>query len=180
MEYIKTLNLIPTNKYLALFEASKDGCLEIIRYLLDFDERLLWILDVASSHAISYVQIPTIQFFLDCGLTIQPWSLLKSGVFFGQTRLIQLALDQGAEPSSHNNYLMIHAVIRDNPDVVRLLLEAGVENNVLSYAVRNGKLENVKILLEFGADLSQLDREYLDEAQKNGHTEMVQFVLDNM
>jgi ankyrin repeat protein len=98
----------------------------------------------------------------------------------------------GAEvnsPSKNNMRVMpLHsAVARRNMEITRLLLAAGAEVNAIQAddfsplleAAQNGQLEMVKLLIEYGADPQQTNKDgknALQIAGEHQHSDIVQYL----
>ncbi|PVU85904.1 hypothetical protein BB560_006862, partial [Smittium megazygosporum] len=123
----------------------------------------------------------------------------------GQTEIVKLFLSEG-ENFRHPNIVLIRGAAKNNLKVVRTDLDYGVDfdsddlnrydleynddinsddvveesiYDSLSLASGNGRLELVKLLLEYGTDIDFQNKENpLAEASKNGYLDIVKFPLD--
>jgi len=110
---------------------------------------------------------------------------------YGHTDIVGLLIRRGADlnaPWYANNYIGYAADY--SLDMVRLLLEAGADPNnanwlgvtYLHKAAYQGNMELAEQLLQFGAGLHAVDKEYgttpLGWAAKYGKADMVRFLLD--
>ena len=109
---------------------------------------------------------------------------------------LRLLLDAGTDPNKINDYgdidWSINQVVEDddNVDIVKLLLENGLNPNNEKYSVKplyiaseNGALENIKVLINAGADIDHKSRDYLGMtalmiASQNNHLDVVELLLD--
>jgi len=83
--------------------------------------------------------------------------------------VVKLLLEKGAKINQQDDVkatALTFACCGDNPRIVRALIEAGgdikarsgqADWNLLMFAVWNKKLENVKLLLDFGLEINQVD-----------------------
>lgn len=110
---------------------------------------------------------------------------------YGHADIVGLLIRRGADlnaPWYANNYIGYAADY--SLDMVRLLLEAGADPNnanwlgvtYLHKAAYQGNMELAELLLQFGARLHAVDKEYgttpLGWAAKYGKTDMARFLLD--
>ena len=104
-----------------------------------------------------------------------------------QTAVVELLLQNGADVHvPHNAGALAHTVARRNPQVARLLLEAGVDPNgparagrpALFLAVDNGGTAIVRLLLAHGADPNAVayGQTMLAHARRQGHAEIAEIL----
>jgi ankyrin repeat protein len=121
-------------------------------------------------------------------------SALSSAALKANSTLVRLLLDSGANPSlksSKGNYPLHDAAVSGNPDIVRALLAAGAavgavtdvsQQTALHLAAGWGRLEVVRLLLDFGASPSARNaksRTPVEEAMENEQTSVV-LLLQNV
>lgn len=111
--------------------------------------------------------------------------------FNGHTEIVQFLIDSGAEiglRDAAGRTALLYASTGPFPKTVRLLLENNADPNIveatesftpLMHAAAEGQMEVVKILLEYGADLTKKDVDgesaYMF-AVANGHTAVAQIL----
>lgn len=109
----------------------------------------------------------------------------------GYLDIVQLLLNAGAnvEGKRHDNWnlpwtSLVNAVWHGHRQVARLLIKAGAKtdfvNSMLFYAAEKGNVEAVKILIELGADIEQVDEHIntpLEKAVYQGKIEVVKVLL---
>ena len=96
----------------------------------------------------------------DKGQTALSWAAER-----GSVNIAKLLLDAGASPHGNNIRPMHSAIISHRVDIVRLLLDSGLDVNdrdskgytSLHYAANRGKVEIVNILMERGADVNAVN-----------------------
>ncbi|MDD2623357.1 MAG: Ankyrin repeats (3 copies) [bacterium ADurb.Bin157] len=115
------------------------------------------------------------------------YSPLLTAVEIGNTEIVKVLLDIGADPEAKDNNgesSLIKAVIDERFDVVSLLLEYGVILNrrddrgytSLMHATAMGDVKTVKVLISAGADAalkSTAGETLLDIAQKSENEELI-------
>lgn len=111
----------------------------------------------------------------------------------GNLDIVSALLAAGASPNQNDRFVngwtpMMHAIHKNQPQVVDLLIEAGADVNgrapngctALMFAAGEGQIEVVNVLLEKGADprAETVDRTTaLTNAVAGGHTEIVRLLL---
>jgi ankyrin repeat protein len=116
---------------------------------------------------------------------------LMLAAFEGREAVVQYLLEQGADVNAANRggqTALMAAASGPSPGTVKLLLEKGADVNArentemftaLMFAAAEGQLDNVRVLLRFGADktLKDVDGETAaDFARQNEHAEVVQLL----
>jgi hypothetical protein len=97
----------------------------------------------------------------------QPWNPLRQAVKGGNEKIVQLLLNRGADPNSTDDDILWHAVKLGRLDIVRMLVENGAKIEHKSHpaaALFTGRIEK-RPLLVMAALLE--------------HTEMCRFLLEN-
>lgn len=94
---------------------------------------------------------------------------------------MQSAIDQN--DLHFQNVALMTAIEKDQIEMVRLILNAGVDVHFkidvfLRFASSNGHTEIVRLLLDAGADVHAWNNFSLRYASVNGHTEIVRILLD--
>jgi ankyrin repeat protein len=106
-------------------------------------------------------------------------------------KVLKVFLDAGLKPNTveWNHVLLWHAVSSNNPAAIKVLIEARADVNAkdrydeatpLHQAAAQGDLDNVKTLVDAGADTNAVSKRGgtpLDDAVVNGHAEVVTFLL---
>lgn len=109
----------------------------------------------------------------------------------GETAKVKEFLAKGTDPNTrdvHKNPVLINAVIKDKPEVVRVLLEAKADPNLLSFtsapplvfAAEKGNVEIISLLLKAGANVNH--RQKSDDpkfAANNGTTPLISAIMPN-
>ena len=106
---------------------------------------------------------------------------LKTGIKSKDATIVKNALKNGAYPDSA---ALILAVEKDEPSIVKMLLDAGSDVHVgndtpIRNAVKKGNKEIVKLLLDAGADVN-IDNEapLYNAVTENNDVELVKMLLD--
>ena len=111
----------------------------------------------------------------------------------GNPDIVRALLDAGASPDQNDDYVngwtpMMHAIHKDQPKVVGLLIAAGADVNrrapngctALMFAAGEGQIDLVTLLLDKGADPRAETLEHttaLTNAVAGGYTEIVRLLL---
>jgi len=93
---------------------------------------------------------------------------LHTAVTAGQTHIVQLLLERGVQPEKRNGEILREAIIKRNPDIVRLLLAAGADanrtdnynRNVLSEAACFNPPEVIDMLIKAGANVNLVSADH--------------------
>lgn len=115
---------------------------------------------------------------------------LLDAVALDDAALVGELLCGGADPNHTYNYhgrLVMYAVSRGNPEIVRLLLEHGAahhhegvdKHSLLAEAAKHGHLEVARLLIEGRADLDGVGKDGLTPmawAAREGHTPIVELL----
>ena len=103
----------------------------------------------------------------------------------GNYELARLLIDKGANVNGRKVPLQ-GAIVFGHTEIVQLLLENGVDPNVevdhlipIISASRDGYLDIVRLLLQYGADVAVDDNYAIGMASQNGHLEVVRLLLEN-
>ncbi len=152
-------------------KASKAGCLDIVRYIIetgDVDLNRTWIRgrETPLHYAIDYDHMEIFKLLLENGADVNKETMLLTPLMWavraGDLRKVKLLLEYGAEVNKvSNDITALHiATAMGNPSIVRFLLanEADVNSNSASgcrpihIAAWCNRVDIAKILLENGAD----------------------------
>lgn len=108
---------------------------------------------------------------------------LGSAAYFGQTEIVRILIESGADISLPDSPLY-SAVLERHADVVRVLLEAGVsphgpDENLMELAISNGDAESLQLLIEHNAPRPQERPRWtlFHRAVNDGHTEVVRVLV---
>ena len=151
-----------------LFEAAKNGHMDIVRLLLDKGAK--------PNISDDYGESP-----------------LKAAAFEGYIEVVKLLIDRGADPNmiDDNRDSALHDAARmGHNDIIQLLLDIGANPNIsnrwgdkpLHNAARHGNFSIVQLLLNIGADpnIKNDDGETpLYEAFQNEHNNVEHLLLEN-
>lgn len=160
------------NKKFILHWAVKNGCIQLVRLLLEHD------FDVNQTS--------------DFQSTAKNSTALHFAVMYSKLEITQILLKNGAEINFKNkngNTPLHFAVEQPDVDIVKLLLDynAGINivnmynQNPLIMAVKFGNFQIVKLLLEKGSDVNLIDRgnyNALQHAVSEGYFDIVKLLLD--
>ena len=114
---------------------------------------------------------------------------LEVSVEEGNLVLVKLLITEGVELASLRRTLVQEATCNGDTEIVKLLIDAGVDVNItnssgrnpLSYAAENGHVEIVKLLITLGADVNNQSSEdgtsVLIEASNN--TDIIKVLLES-
>jgi ankyrin repeat protein len=113
---------------------------------------------------------------------------MELAINVGNEDIVFKLLEMGENPNK-NNYFE-NAIIKGNRNIVGQLINAGAviqinNNELLSLAAERGNLDIVKLLIEKGIDVNGYDRDYLwllshplVRSIANGHIDIYQYLLD--
>ncbi|KAJ7585589.1 ankyrin repeat-containing domain protein [Mycena floridula] len=138
-----------------LYEASRAGHLEIIKFILE--------------HGV------------DVNARAGSWgSALAAAAMYGQTAVVEYLLIHRADPNAHDNIL--NNAVHGGLETVKMLIDKGVNLQVqgetaLENATINGKLDIVKLLIAKG--VSPKKEHIFQVACFWGRLEVVQFLVEN-
>ena len=137
----------------ALYQAAKNGHLEVTKLLLEYR---------ADVHADD-----------DYALCLASSN--------GHVDVVKLLLESGANVHARADYALRFASGKGHLEVVRLLLESGAnihacDDYALCWASTSGHLDVVKFLVEFGANIHADNDHALHWASKNGQVEVVEYL----
>jgi ankyrin repeat protein len=123
------LNIVIVNK-VELGDASKEGCIEVVRLLLE---------NGADIH-------------------VQKDYSLRLASFYGHVEVVRLLLESGADVHADDDYALRLASFYGHVEVVRLLLASGAnvhakDDCALRWASDKGHIEVVDLLVSYGAKL---------------------------
>lgn len=98
-------------------------------------------------------------------------------------KIVGLFLEKGVDVKINNSKALISAVKKDNHKIVSALISHGADvkaadNISLHYATLNGNLDTVKLLINKGSCISTLSCDIVCEADKKGHTSVVNYLID--
>lgn len=106
------------------------------------------------------------------------WSAEK-----GQEKIIELLIQLGVDVTANKNEAICMAVATGHEKIVKLLLDTGVniiEEDIISdldYAVSRGYIEVVRLIVERIQLNAKTMQDLLENATRNGHTEIVRLLL---
>ncbi len=171
--------------------AARNGNPDIIKMLLEKGAKV----DGADNYPFTPLEYAAlnnkteaVQLLLKAGAHVRRnCSLLSASATNGNTDIIKMALEKGAEVDCEDTYgftPLESAAISDKTDAVRLLLKAGahVRRNcsLLSASATNGNTDIIKMALEKGAEVDCEDKDGqtpLMRAANNGRIEAVRLLL---
>jgi ankyrin repeat protein len=112
----------------------------------------------------------------------KPTKSLLGAVYDNNTELVKTFLAAGSSPNQSNKYGSVigRAVSRGNPEILDLLIAAGVKNpgGHLPSAAERGDLAIVKRLFEAGVDLEKDGGPALSKAAYHNRVEVVKLLLE--
>jgi len=155
----------------ALMIAAQKGNIEVLDLLLKAKSDVNTINskgETALSYAVNASQLQAVQRLLDSGADANRMAgsttLLTLAVRSGNAEIVKLLLDKGADSNKQQNgrTVLFEAVQKGLSDVTKILLDAGADpnaqtpegDNLLFYTLDHDQPENVKQLIEHGADLT--------------------------
>ncbi len=98
----------------------------------------------------------------------------------GKIDIVKYLIEKGANISAQDNMALSRAVSNGHLEVIRLLLENGIEpSGVIFIAAKNGRLDIVRLLLDYGATIKAQDDSALIVAALNGHVDVVRLFLQH-
>ncbi|ARF02627.1 SWPV1-008 [Shearwaterpox virus] len=117
-------------------------------------------------YAVNNEDIETVKLFLEKGFNVNSKdeidnTALHYAVLSNNNNITQLLVDYKADIKECDGYLLLHAVKANNIDIIKILLNNGINVNyvndkgytALHYAVENNKLDIVNLLLGKGANI---------------------------
>ena len=118
-------------------------------------------------------------------LNTNPTATLRYAVKYNNMKLAKLAVDRGADVNSNRairGYPIKQAIVNGNLDMVKYLMLKGVDFRIhhdtqIAIAAREGHLDILQYLVSFGSYPDQRRKERaIEDATKNGHTEIVEYL----
>ena len=145
------------DKDLALKWASKNGHLDIVKYLVEIGA------SVHSQH---------------------DWALIEAS-HYGHLEVVKYLVKEGANIHSQHDRALINASGNGHLDIVKYLVKEGanihgLNDHALILASENGHLDIVKYLVENGADIHAGNDEALRWASQKGHLEVFNYLKSLM
>jgi len=129
----------------------------------------------------------------ECKKAVEVWNLdmtnLETNLFTAkhQQEALSYLMDKGMNSSSGDNPLAAIGKYRDNPDLLRKILDGGASGRInemtsrrnfpVLEAVKSGHVEILQILLEYNADPTFQCDQAIQEAIYIGNQEMVEILL---
>lgn len=178
VERLLQLGFIPDREYITYSILSEDT--EMVRLLLQYTTLPLTIDDLSSVHSLEIIRL--ILERIDNPDPTELSRLLSTNVRYGQTEIVHILLEAGAQPRVvDTNHPLIDAIHGNHPDIVTLLLDYGVDVNMyrgapLRVAIVTDNFEMVQHLLDQGA-LLQMDNYLTDAIQAVSDMEIIDLLL---
>lgn len=168
---------------LNLFEAVKEGKINIVKLLLKDDDTTKDDIDYAALLASKYGQTKILKLLLENGADVHAndEESLRLASVKGHTETLRLVLTKSPFEIDNLNRALAMASEKGHIDVVKLLLENGANAQgragmALMAASRNGRTEVVRLLLENGAQIHDEDDETFQVAVERGYNEIVELL----
>ena len=177
---------ISYKNYKCVYYAIKNRDIELVKYLL---ERIN-IDDFINSNpallfrTVTKSSVGMVKLFLDLGMKIDNLSdYLEDLVIFRNNAIIKMYLERVNFSSDIVDKTLYYAGSKDNPDLIKYLLELGPSKEMINDRFVNSPLSNsieiIKLYLDRGADISYKNYRVLETACCKSNEKMVQFLLDN-
>lgn len=164
---IETTTVLKTIKGLI-----KDGC----NVRVNDDEFFTW---VCAFYPIAIVKHMV---ELGCDVNAQEGMALVHAVSEGRLATVKYLIEKGANVHIAEDLPLFYAVFRNQPRIMKYLIEVGGweddMNGAFDYCCENGQLDNIKYMVEKGANINYDYSSPLRSSVKNGHIEVVKYLLE--
>lgn len=111
-------------------------------------------------------------------------AILSAG-YSNRLEIVKYLHEQGADIGARNNDLIGDSIKMGNPEILKYCIDNMKNIDIskmpeyLQTATDRGDLENVKLLVENGADVNTDDGEAIINASRYGHLDVVKFFIEN-
>ena len=177
---------IHTDNDLALRWGSKNGYLEIVRYLTEKGADIHVFDDLALRWGSREGHLDVVKYLTEKGADIhaEEDAALRWASDEGHLEVVKYLTEQGADVHADNDYSLRRASESGHLEVVKYLVEHEADIHAyddwpLREASKNGCLEVVRYLVEHGADIHAENDQSLKGASANGHLEVVEYLTEH-
>ncbi|AFX93084.1 putative ankyrin repeat protein [Megavirus courdo11] len=182
------INFIYVNLDNGIYEASKFGHLEIIKYLIslgkkDNGQHIKCSCNRSMVKAAKKGYIDIVKYFISIGTNInyKNQAVFRKSAKKGHLNIVKYLVELGANIQIYDNDAIKYAAFYGHLDMVKYLVEKGADitaedNFVVSYAACNGYLEMVKYLVASGANIYANDHFAYRMAKQNGYSDIVKYL----
>lgn len=169
----------------SIIYASGHGCIDIVKRLVESGVNIHIENECPLHMALKYGYIEIAKYLIDIGADVK---VLKSKVLvdmvkYGNLKTIQYLIDEiGIDMSKAYNKALFSLIMseKNNVDIIKFLIKKGANpKNSLFQLAGYGKLKQIKLLVECGADVNIDDGNPLTEASKYGHFDVVKYLVEN-
>lgn len=176
------------NKYLTKFVAVslRQQKLEIVQFLLDHGANLLESLEYLKKNHYKSPKIEILQFLFELNVDIQLLGKLfmKGYVYNEKVNCIQFLFDHGfmLESILDQDFLFVESIRIQNMSIIKIFIENGYRYTKKDFTgiYFRIKMDLIKFLMEYDADLSELCENLLSISTFYGEFDVVKFLFDNV
>ncbi|AZL89616.1 ankyrin repeat protein [Megavirus baoshan] len=170
-----------------IYEASKFGYLEIIKYLIslgkkDNGQHIKCSCNRSMVKAAKKGYLDIVKYFISIGTNInyKNQAVFRKSAKKGHLDIVKYLVELGVDIQVYDNDAIKYAAFFGHLDMVKYLVEKGADINAednfaISYSACNGHLEMVKYLVASGANIYANDIFAYRMAKNNGHYDIVKY-----
>ncbi|BCS82591.1 ankyrin repeat protein [Cotonvirus japonicus] len=190
--YLKKINpnivdFIYINLDNGIYEASKIGHIEIIKYLISLGEKdnskhikCSCNRSIVKAAKKGYLDIVKYFISIDVDINYKNQAVFRKSAKKGHLDIVKYLVELGVDIQIYNNDAIKFAAFNGHLNIVKFLVEKGAninaeDNFAISYAACNGHLEMVKYLVEKGANIYVNDHFAYRMAKQNKHYDIVKY-----
>lgn len=101
----------------------------------------------------------------------------------GHLDVAKLLIDHGADVRANNDYALGKTIVNDRLDAYCFLVNHGAVNDAIDWSLQvaagNGNVQMAKLFIDLGANIHANNDLALQYAIENGHSDMVQYIINN-